>query len=110
QVRIWGGRACGVFQGDSGGNLRGNYRKDRAFTTGERGGFAANVMEDSSARRGDLGKAPADAQQKLVADLAIGIKLLLAVAVRCRGIMRRPIFHVGSERARQLQRLVMRLR
>src|SRR5262249_11547780 len=99
------------FFGEIRGIWRGNYRKDPAFTTGERGGFTAIVMqESSSARRADPGKTAPDAQQKLVADLAIGIHLLFTVAVRCRRVMRRPVFDVGGQCPGQVQRLVMRLR
>ena len=47
---------------------------------------------------------------KLVAHLAIGVERLLAVAFHLGRIRRRPIFHIGRERAGQFQRLVMRLR
>src|SRR5690349_17508156 len=54
-----------------------------------------------------LGKAAADAHQKAVANLAIGGQFLLAAAFGRGGIGRRPIFDVGRNRMRQLQRLVM---
>src|SRR5215472_18785905 len=58
----------------------------------------------------DLAKAPANAREQRVADLAIGGKLLLATAFGGGRIGRRPIFHVGGERPGQVEGLVMRLR
>src|ERR1700750_1481564 len=57
-----------------------------------------------------LGKALADAQEQRVAELAIGGELLLAAAMGRGRVHRGPVFDLGGERARQLQRLVMRLR
>src|ERR1700733_13268342 len=63
-----------------------------------------------AARRAHLRKPLADAQQQAVADLAIGLQLLFAIAFGSGRIMRRPILYVGRQRACQLQRPVMRLR
>src|ERR1700756_2501537 len=63
-----------------------------------------------TAGRADLGEALADAHRESVADLAIGVELLLAAAIGVGRIMRRPVFDVGRERARQVQRLVVGLR
>src|ERR1700730_8149160 len=64
----------------------------------------------STARGAGLRKAPADAHRQDVADFAIGLKLLLAIAVGSGRIMGWPVFDVGCKRPRQFQRLVMRLR
>ena len=44
------------------------------------------------ARRADFGKPLADAQQQAVADLAIGLQLLLAIALGAGRILGRPVF------------------
>jgi hypothetical protein len=60
-------------------NARGTYRKAFAETTG----LGKNTLcrLQSTTGRPDLGKAFADARQQAVADLAIGLKLLLAIAL-----------------------------
>src|SRR5215475_6134359 len=62
------------------------------------------------ARSTDLGKTPANAQQKRIADLAISGKFLLPAAVDGGRVVGRPIFDISRKRPRQLQRLVVRLR
>jgi IS30 family transposase len=62
----------------------------------------------SPARRAGLGESLADPQQQPVQHLAIGFQLLLAIALGAGGVLRRPVFDVGRQRARQFQRLVMR--
>jgi len=54
-----------------------------------------HIVTSSIARRSRLGKPPADAQQEFIADLTIGLQLLLAIALRAGGswsasIPRRP--------------------
>src|SRR4051812_32276791 len=61
------------------------------------------------ARRRHPGKSLADAQQQGVADVAIGLQFLLAVALGSGGILGRPVFDVGRHGAGQFQRLVMGL-
>src|SRR5450631_4909313 len=101
---------------DSGANARGTYRKVFYETTAaaaksvSRTRCHAAARPYSPTRRPGPGKPLADAQRQLVADLAIGLQLLLAIALGAGGIVGRPVFHVGRERARQFQRLVMRLR
>src|SRR5689334_4967764 len=50
--------------------------------------------------RAGFRKPPADAREQRVADLAIGLELLLPVTVGAGRIVRRPIFDVGGERPR----------
>src|SRR5579864_1063566 len=46
----------------------------------------------SARGRADLRKPLADTQQQAVADLAIGLQLLLAAAIGAGGVRRRPVF------------------
>src|SRR4051812_29672941 len=62
------------------------------------------------ARRAALGKALADAQEQAVADVAVGLQLLLAAAFDTGRILGRPVFHVRGIGVGQFQRLVVRLR
>src|SRR4051794_26312408 len=61
-----------------------------------------------SARRPALGKALADARQQAVADVAVGLQLLLAAAFDAGRILGRPVFHVRGIGVGQFQRLVVR--
>src|ERR1700676_3081842 len=72
-------------------------------------GVIDRSQSTSPAGRADFGKALADAEQERVADLAVGLQLLLAVALDAGGILRRPVLHFGRMGARQFQRPVMRL-
>ena len=51
-----------------------------------------------------------DAAHELVADVAVGLKPLVAAAFGDRRVGRRPVFDLGSDRAGQFERLVMGLR
>src|SRR6202790_5057020 len=78
----------------------------------EREGHTAVIIHlvQSPARRAGLRKPLANPHRQGVANLAIGLELLLAVAFRAGGVMGRPVFDVGGKRVGQFQRLVMRLR
>src|SRR5450755_5084071 len=120
-------------------NLRGTYRKGVRETTAQTDGnnVIPGRVEDANPESRDSGSGPSDhpgmtpssilfgssparracARKSLanphrqgVADLTIGLQLLLAIALGAGGIVGRPVFDVGRQRARQFQRLVMRLR
>src|SRR4051812_32235580 len=63
----------------------------------------------SPARGAAFRKPPADAREQAIADLAIGLKLLLAIAFGSGRILGRPVFDVGGGGPCQVQRLVVRL-
>src|SRR3954452_2220569 len=60
------------------------------------------------ARRAAFGEALADAREQAVADVAVGLQLLLAAAFGDGGILRRPVFDIRGDGVGQFQRLVMR--
>src|SRR5258708_9572165 len=86
------------------------FRRDDIWGLSTLSGNGSDIKDSSSARRAGLGKPLSDPHRQGVADFAIGLQLLLAVALGAGGIMGRPVFDVGGVGTRQFQRLVMRLR
>src|ERR1700737_784593 len=73
-------------------------------------GTTTDIKDSSTARGAGLRKAPADAHRQGVADFAIGLKLLLTIAVGSGRIMGWPVCDVGCKLGGQFQRLVWRPR
>src|ERR1051326_355977 len=76
----------------------------------ETAGFHNHCPRESLVAPGPPTEPRLDALDELVADLAIGVELLLAAAVDDGGIGGGPIFHLDGQRAGELERAVMRLR
>ena len=67
--------------------------------------FIQGIPALSSARRACLGEAAANTHRKAVADIAIGLQLLLPIALDAGRILGRPVFHICGHGVRQLQEI-----